>query len=108
MVASIIESPVLIGLLPALLGIALGYLGYRQSQKVDQVAEQAGIETLEQGSISQVISALNQLNDKLQRDNEIGRVTIDRLNEKLDKILVYVEELKLEITELKKVQPNVD
>jgi hypothetical protein len=99
--ASFFAQPAVIGLLVGLPSAALGYLAYRQSQKKDKIAEQAGIATVESGTIGQVIGGLNDLVGRLQEDNAILRTKVDHLNEKLDLIIAQCEELKAEIAALK-------
>lgn len=70
---NIFESPVIVALVVTIFPLALGYLGYRQSQKVDAIAAQAGIATVESGTISQVIDGLNKLVGNLQQDNAVLR-----------------------------------
>jgi hypothetical protein len=69
----ILNSALVLALVAAFPSLLLGYLAYKRAQKVDAIAEQAGIATVESGTIGQVIDGLNRLIANLQTDNEVLR-----------------------------------
>lgn len=106
MLASVFQNPIVVGIAVGLPSIALGYLGFRQSQKVDAIAAQAGIATVESGTIGHVIDGLNKLVANLQGDNAVLRAELSTVNEKLSQVIRYCEELKQQLADLRKRIPQ--
>lgn len=67
------ENPAVVGLIIAIPGAILGYLGYRRSLKVDEAAKQAGIATSQGISVGQAVDGLNKVIAALQEDNKVLR-----------------------------------
>lgn len=67
------ENPAVVGLILAMPATALGYLGYRRSRGVDEVAKQAGLASSQSTSVGQAIDGLNRVIDALQHDNKVLR-----------------------------------
>lgn len=80
--------------------IGISYLAYRQSKKVDAVAEQSGIVTETRAGTAQIIEALNQLIDNLQDDNRSFREDIKYLTLRLDAISKERDELKQKLNQM--------
>lgn len=80
----------------------LGYLAYKRSKKVDKVTEQSGAITETRAGTQQVIEGLNSLLDNLQEDNTSFRADVRYLTDKLDTCYREREELKREVSRLKR------
>lgn len=106
---SLWQHPAVIGLLVGLPSSALGYMVYRRSRDVDDVAEQAGIATGQRESIGQVVDGLNRIITALQDDNGLlrkevisGRTDIDVCLRNVSELRKRVDELETEIRRLKR------
>jgi chromosome segregation ATPase len=53
--------------------VALGYLGYRRSQKLDRVASAASLAASQSSETKTVIEGLNSIIENLQKDNRVQR-----------------------------------
>lgn len=95
---ALLENPALwVALVAAVPSAALGLLGYRRSQRNDEVAEQAGIATSQHSSIGQVVDGLDRLVENLQEDNRALREHVRELNVKLDRIIQECQDLKTQV-----------
>lgn len=89
---SILQNPIIVGLLVGLPTIILGILAYRRSVKLDQAARDAA-EALERASSSKmVIDGLNIIIKRLQEDNEVLRSEIRTLRTNFREFKKQVEE----------------
>ena len=95
-------NPAFVGLVVAIPSLLLGYLAFKQSQKVDATVAQAGIATVESGTIGQVIDGLNKLVSNLQADNSVLRGIVESLDAKATRLLGELELVKAELNELNK------
>jgi len=98
--AEVTLQQALIGLVVSVPSVLLAYFGFRRSQKVDTIAQQAGIATNTKESIQQVIDGLNSLVDALQEDNKVLREKVLNLERKLDKVIEDCVALKAEVHDL--------
>lgn len=84
------ENPAVVGLILAIPGAILGYLGYRRSLEVDDATEQAGLVSGQTTTIALAVDSLNKVIAVLQEDNKILRGDIIALRE-LKKTIVEIE-----------------
>lgn len=97
MIYQITIGQALIGLIAGVPSVAIAYLAYRRSQRVDTVAEQAGIATRDTTSIQQVVDGLNTLVQNLQEDNQVLRAKVLALEESLDRIIAECRDLRAQV-----------
>lgn len=100
MIYQITIGQALIGLIAGFPSVTIAYLAYRRSQRVDTVAEQAGIATRSTESIQQVIDGLNTLIENLQEDNRVLRAKVRDLEERLTRIIADCQALRAEVHSL--------
>lgn len=91
--ASFWQNPAVVGLILAIPATLLGYLGYRRSKGIDEVAKQAGIASTNATSIGQVVDGLNTViaavkgdNDDLRKEVLALRKTVDEIRARLDAV----------------------
>lgn len=94
----IVIQATLIGLPATILGI----LAYRQSRKVDAVAEQSGVATETRAGTAQIIEGLNNLVDNLQEDNKVFRDELKYLTQTLGAVVLERDELRKEVARLRR------
>lgn len=92
---NILSNPIVIGLMIGAPSFALGYLGYRRSQKTDNAAK-------ETGALGQIIEGLNKLIDNLQDDNVVLRHQIKSLQIRLETVTSDRDKLKRKVMYLEK------
>ena len=91
-------SPVIVGLVIALLSVVPAWLAYRLARKKDDIAEQAGISTTYTTSIQQVVDGLNTHIENLRKDNADLRLQLSQERKErreeiqaLNKRIAYLE-----------------
>lgn len=88
------ENPAVVGLIIAIPASILGYLGYRRSRRVDEVAKQAGMADSHATSIGQVVDGLNKVIAAVQSDNHDLRKEVLELRATVDPLRKTVEEIR--------------
>lgn len=96
-----ITQPAVLGLLVAIPSLYLGYLGYRRSKKADSIADQVGVLAIQSKTVKDVIDGLNLLANNLQSDNQMLRIRITDLDERLKQVTEECHELRDEVVGLK-------
>lgn len=98
---SLILHPVVVGVAAVLSSMFVAYLGYRQSQKSDEIAKQAGLATVESGTIKQLIDGQNELIQRLQEETKRYREVIIAIDTRLATVIGECRLLERELSELK-------
>lgn len=91
-----------IALAAGLPSFLLGFLGYRQSRKVDAVAAQSGMASESRAGIEQVIQGLNGVIDNLQEDNTAFRDEVRYLTGRITEIITQCDEAKRQLNGLRR------
>lgn len=99
--ASVVENP-LIGLVVAIPGIILGWLGHRRAERADLAAAATAATTAQGAAIQQVIDGLNHIVDNLQDDNRVLRENVDTLSKRLAELAEENHRLRSEVAALKR------
>lgn len=102
----LLSNTAVIGFIVGIPSLILGYLVYKQSQKVDKTTEQSGIANTQLTAVGQVLSGLNQLIDNLQTDNKELRENIKAIGIRLKEVIDERDTLIKEMDKLNKLYKN--
>jgi hypothetical protein len=88
------------GLVVAIPSLILAYFGYKKSQKIDNLAERAGIAKESSITTGQVLESLDAIILRISEDNAQLRIQVTALRERLDGQDALIAALRSEVASL--------